>query len=183
MGNNTPTFVVGIIRSNPTQNKDCERRYTINLSTFRAGCTKMHLFILILLTADLVYVNSQTTQGYNLKALSVKEFLRFDANHDGTITLSEWETVLRGDDDDGDGIITCDEYVRHSSSPHDIALGVLNQFNGGDCKLTHDEGLVPYHHMDGNGDGILQEIEFINFYIQVLKNLGLTDHGHTTKST
>lgn len=55
----------------------------------------------------------------------------------------------------GDGIITCDEYVRHSSSPHNIALGVLNQFNGGDCKLTHDEGLVPYHHMDGNGKCLL----------------------------
>lgn len=134
-------------------------------------------FPIICLTV-IATVKSQTSPVNNLP-LSVKEFMRFDANHDGHVTQSEWEAVLKTDDLNGDGIVSCDEYVRQSTSPKHIALAVLNQFDGGDCQLTHDEGMVPYHHMDKNGDGIVQEIEFESFYVQVLKHLGFTDDGHT----
>ena len=52
----------------------------------------------------------------------------------------------------GDGTITCDEYVAHSSAPKALALQIFTVVDPDhDCSLTHAEALSLLTKMDQTG--------------------------------
>ncbi|XP_052067752.1 uncharacterized protein LOC127707216 [Mytilus californianus] len=139
----------------------------------------MQLLVVLSLLFGYAYCQVDV-HGHDLNALVAKGFARLDTNHDGILENSEYEAVLKADDDNSDGTLTCDEYVAHSSAPKALALQIFSSFDpNSDCSLTHAEALTILHKMDQTGDGQVSEHEFEHFYLQLMKHLGhVTDHGH-----
>ncbi|VDI73411.1 Hypothetical predicted protein [Mytilus galloprovincialis] len=141
---------------------------------------KITMQLLLVLSLLFGYAYCQVdVHGHDLNVLVAKGFARLDTNKDGILETNEYEAVLKVDDTDGDGTITCDEYVAHSSASKTIALQIFTAFDPDhDCSLTHAEALSLLTKMDQTGDGQVSEHEFEHFYLQLLKQLGHVDHGH-----
>jgi len=123
------------------------------------------------------------TLAYDLKPYNETAHLMFigtDANKDGVLSRSELDATFKDYDTNGDGRVSRQEYTSytdlHSPTLHDLSHALYDIYDvDGDHHLDKHDFDNLYALIDGDADGIVEEIEFIKYWSVLFVNL---EHIH-----
>ncbi|XP_012943867.1 uncharacterized protein LOC101845039 [Aplysia californica] len=109
-------------------------------------------------------------------------FISTDSNMDGVLSRDELDATFKGYDTNGDGRVSRHEYTSfvdlHSPTLHSLSHALYDIYDvDGDHHLDKHDYDNFYALIDGDGDGTVEEIEFIKYWSVLFVNLEHL-HGH-----
>merc|ERR1711874_763840 len=107
-------------------------------------------------------------------------FIGSDGNQDGQLARDELDHTFKDYDTNGDGRVSRHEYTGyvdlHSPNLHDLSHALYDIYDvDGDHHLDKHDFDNLYALIDGDADGIVEEIEFIKYWSVLFVNL---EHIH-----